>query len=226
MQNQIQLLLQIIKNKLQSKPQLVLYDVMMLPDNTYQYLFAELSMEMNIPQNELKQYYSEAVNQNFQTKLTPINSNILQSNGISYIQKITQKELFAEQKRRFAEILAQVLKEYNIQSNPADHKQMCTYVDICIQEHGQKRFWTSMSQLMPEKTVKQLRDYYTRSFQQVLYNCQLSYDDKRVLKQLMQQYSQEQPTTIANHFMKHFSSEDNNYCHRNIVVYIINCRRK
>ncbi|CAL5970531.1 Hypothetical_protein [Hexamita inflata] len=221
MKDQIQIILQRFQNLLQSKPQLVLYDVMMLPDNTYQYLFAELAMELNIPQNELKQFVSEVINEQFQTAVLQeqkVNNNT--------VQKRTQKELFVEQKRRFAEILAQVLKEYNIQSNPADHKQMCTYVDICIQEHGQKRFWSTMNQLMPEKTVKQLRDYYTRSFQQVLYNCQLSFEDKQLLRKLMETYPHERPTDIADYFMEQISGEERNYSHRNIVVYIINSRRK
>ncbi|CAL5987776.1 SANT/Myb_domain [Hexamita inflata] len=222
MQNQVQLLMQKIQNQIQVRPQPVLYDIMMLPDGMYEQFFADMSMQKNISIHNLKHDFSEAVRQQFHTTTIP---EISVTNN-STAQKKPLKEQFAEQKHRFAEALSQVLKEYGIDTNTADHKQMCTQVDGCIQEHGQKKFWKSMQQLMPDKTVKQLRDYYSRSFQQVLYNCQISYEDKQVLRKLMATNSHERPSSIAHYFMEQYSGEGKNYSHRNIVVYIINSLRK
>ncbi|CAL6032692.1 SANT/Myb_domain [Hexamita inflata] len=222
MLNQVQLMLEKFQLLIQTNPQQVLYDVMMLPDNMFNYLFMELSLQMNLPPKQLMQYFSEAVRQQFHTTAIPEKS----VTNNSTTQKKPMKEQFTEQKHRFAEALSQVLKEYGVDSNTADHKQICTQVDCCIQEHGQKRFWKSMQQIMPNKTVKQLRDYYSRSFQQVLYNCQISFEDKQILRKLIEIHPDERPTDIANIFMERFSGEERNYSHRNIVVYIINCKRK
>ncbi|CAL6058658.1 Hypothetical_protein [Hexamita inflata] len=145
-----------------------------------QYLLTDTPQQIHTSLKDLKHQYSEVDTQQFNTTYDHGSSD----NENNVIQKIPLREQFVEQKRRFAEILAQVLKEYNIQS------KMCTYVDICIQEHGQKRFWTSMNQLMPEKTVKQLRDNYHRSFQKVMYNTKISFDDKRILRKLIRMNDQ------------------------------------
>ncbi|CAL6076089.1 SANT/Myb_domain [Hexamita inflata] len=222
MQNQVHSLMQKFQQMLISNPKQVLYEIMMLPDGAYHYLLTEMSTQMSIPPNELKLHFSEAVTQQF--RIIDFNKSHISNNGD--IQKKSLKDQYAEQRHAFAKQLANVLQENNIISDTFDHKQMCIDVDTCIQEHGQKIFWKSMQKLIPYKTVKQLRDYYHRSFQQVLYNCHISFEDKQILQKLMNTYPSERPSSIAHHFMQEYAGEERGYSHRNIVVYIINSRRK
>ncbi|CAL6005678.1 SANT/Myb_domain [Hexamita inflata] len=222
MKNQVNTLLNMFENFLQTEPQQVLFEVMMLPDNMYTYLFAQVSAQMNVAVSQLKCQFSAVVNENFHIKC----QHSTTPSYDSCLKQKTVKQQYEEQKLQFAQKLGQVLAENKVSATVSDHKLLCSQVDSCIQECGQKKFWKSMQSRMPDKTVKQVRDYYHRSFQQVLYNCQISYEDKQVLQKLMAASPQERPTDIATHFLEICSNEVKNYSRRNIVVYIVNARRQ
>ncbi|CAL6081753.1 Hypothetical_protein [Hexamita inflata] len=197
------------------------------------------------------QYCSSLLQFYFVSKPGPLHPSQLQNpqlivfNDITYQQQtearqqnIKQKKVrqtykralsqqFTEFQNSFAQSMKQVLREQSLLHVDLEihtEQELCACVNNHLKESGQKQFWKRMNELIPSKNIKQLREYYQKSFQRVLYENQIDYADKEVLRELIRKHQTESPTEIAGRFMQVCAQK--NYFKRNIVMYIINLKRK
>ncbi|CAL6107216.1 Hypothetical_protein [Hexamita inflata] len=210
-------------------PQQVVYQVMMLPDNQYHVRFAQLSLEMNVDMNILKDMFVEvAMNQLVNKQVNRLQeANSKESSGRKKVRQTYHRDIkpeYQQFQKLYAEKLFQVLRSRNQKAVFSDDRDICIQVNNHIANFGQKNFWHSLQTLLPSKTVKQLREYYQKSFMRVLYDNQIDVQDKELLRQIIEKQSETSPTAIANQFLQVCCNK--NYFKRNIVMYIINLRRK
>ncbi|CAL5991148.1 Hypothetical_protein [Hexamita inflata] len=223
------LLLSQLGSLLNIRPELVAYQVMMLPDAQYHTRFAQLSLELNVDMNTLKQQFVEIAMQqlvNKQLSRFP-EANSQESAGKKKVRKMYHRDIkqeYQQFKQLYAERLFQVLRSADGSAVFTNDKKLCNQIDEHLATHGQKFFWPSLQAMIPSKTVKQLREYYQNSFSRVLYDSQIDVQDKELLREMIESQREACPTDIANQFLE--VCRNKNYFKRNIVMYVINMKRK
>ncbi|CAL6012225.1 Hypothetical_protein [Hexamita inflata] len=216
-------------NILHVRPEQVAYQVMMLPDTQYNMRFAQLSLDMNVDVNTLKQQFVEvAMTQlvNKQTRYLP-EADSQENAGRKKVRQTYHraiKQEYQQFQKLYAEKLFQVLRSADNTAVFTDDRELCSQVNEHLASHGQKTFWSSLQVLVPSKTVKQLREYYQKSFLRVLYDSQIDVQDKELLREMIESQREANPTDIANQFLEVCANK--NYFKRNIVMYVINLKRK
>ncbi|CAL6006506.1 Hypothetical_protein [Hexamita inflata] len=211
------------------RPELVAYHVMMLSDAHYNTTFVQVSVELNVDVNTLKQLFVQVVMQQLLIKQT---KEELDADSRGSTEKKmprqtyhqTVKQEFQEYQQLFSEKLCQVLQSGEKSASVTDDRDLCLKVNQHLINYGQKLFWQRLQTLIPHKTVKQLREYYQKSFQRVLYDDQIDARDKELLREMIDNQKDASPTNIANQFLE--VCPNRNYFKRSIVMYAINIKRK
>ncbi|CAL5977818.1 Hypothetical_protein [Hexamita inflata] len=104
-----------------------------------------------------------------------------------------------------------------------NQEQLCIFIqENLIQE--KQEFWRQLLEKFSNKTMKQIRDYFQKSFKKVVYKQMLSIYDKQNIQILNYIYNNQSPACIAKKFM--MISEEDNYFPHNVLMYIINLRNK
>ncbi|CAL6058090.1 Hypothetical_protein [Hexamita inflata] len=134
------------------------------------------------------------------------------------------KQEYVEFQQLFSQKLKEIILTYVPRAVITNDQELCIQINDYFKNSGQKDLWKQLNEQIPTKTIKQLREYYQKSFQRVLYDNQIDVEDKETLRQLMEQMTDDSPTSIANSFC--MVSKNQNYFKRNIVMYIINLKRK
>ncbi|CAL6012587.1 Hypothetical_protein [Hexamita inflata] len=134
------------------------------------------------------------------------------------------KQEYVEFQQLFSQKLKEIIVTYVPRAMITNDQELCIQINDYFKNSGQKDLWKQLNEQIPTKTIKQLREYYQKSFQRVLYDNQIDVEDKETLRQLMEQMTDDSPTSIANSFC--MISKNKNYFKRNIVMYIINLKRK
>ncbi|CAL6092947.1 SANT/Myb_domain [Hexamita inflata] len=212
-------LLSIFQKLFKTGPALVVYQVMMLPDPVYNFQFERAAFELQTTPELLRKQFQELANKQLfdgQQQKNIITAHHQKEREVKQLNQHAAYQLL------FANTLQQVIglghdKIYS-------ERDICQMVNKFIDRHGQKDIWFHVQKLIPSKTVKQLREYYQKSFQRVLYNNNFEAQDKELIRQLVEKYSDDSPTQITNKFMCMCSNK--NYFKRNIVMYIVNLKRK
>ncbi|CAL6006490.1 Hypothetical_protein [Hexamita inflata] len=211
------------------RPELVAYHVMMLSDAHYNTTFVQVSVELNVDVNTLKQLFVQVVMQQLLIKQT---KEELDADSRGSTEKKmprqtyhrTVKQEFQEYQQLFSEKLCQVLQSGDKNASVTDDRDLCLKVNQHLINYEQKLFWQRLQTLIPHKTVKQLREYYQKSFQRVLYDDQIDARDKELLREMIDKQKDASPTNIANQFLEVYPNR--NYFKRSIVMYAINIKRK
>ncbi|CAL5991172.1 Hypothetical_protein [Hexamita inflata] len=227
--NDTNILLQQFGLLLNISPQQVVYQVMMLPDNQYHVRFAQLSLELNVDMNILKDMFVEVATEQLVNKQVSHlqEANSKESSGRKKVRQTYHRDIkpeYQQFQKLFSEKLFQVLQSSDKSAQVTDDRDLCLKVNQHLINHRQKFFWHHLQTLIPHKTVKQLREYYQKSFTRVLYDSQIDVQDKEFLHQMIDKQMETSPTAIANQFLEVCCNK--NYFKRNIVMYIINLRRK
>ncbi|CAL6043035.1 Hypothetical_protein [Hexamita inflata] len=223
------LLLSQFENLLNVSPEQVAYQVMMLPDNQYDIAFAQVSMELNVDVNTLKQQFVEVAMEQLVIKHVSCapEADSQESSGRKKVRQTYHRDIkpeYQQFQKLYAEKLFQVLQSRNQKAVFSDDRDICMQVNNHIANFGQKTFWQHLQALIPHKTVKQLREYYHKSFMRVLYDSQIDVRDKELLREMIEKHTETSPTEIANLFLEVCANK--NYFKRNIVMYVINIKRK
>ncbi|CAL6049064.1 Hypothetical_protein [Hexamita inflata] len=134
------------------------------------------------------------------------------------------KQEYVEFQQLFSQKLKEIILTYVPDAVITNDQELCIQINDYFKNSGQKYFWKQLNDQIPNKTSKQLREYYQKSFQRVLYDNSIDVEDKETLRQLIEQMPNDTPTSIANAFCE--VSRNKNYFKRNIVMYIINLKRK
>ncbi|CAL6037670.1 Hypothetical_protein [Hexamita inflata] len=117
----------------------------------------------------------------------------------------------------------------NVLSNRIQHElevdsaQLCILLNEYLLNNNQTQFWKEVQELVQDKSAQQLRDYYQKSFQRVMYEGALSVHDKIILCKLIDEMNVK-PAQIADKFMEMVGKDK--YFKRNIVMYIVNRKQK
>ncbi|CAL5992383.1 Hypothetical_protein [Hexamita inflata] len=220
-QEQTQLKLQLQK-QLHTDPDQVTLQVMMLSDNLYRLCFANASLELNVSINSLHQTFQEIAMQELVQQAEQLQCQKPKETEIQRpIYSISKR--YTDFQSLFEKSIKHVLLSYGV-GKCEDSQELCRQVNICLQLTNKKSFWSQVQQLIPEKSDKQLREYFQKSFQRVMYQDLTDEDDKRLLKQLFLRDPDKRAAAIAEQFLQ--VCKHQNYFKRSIVMYIINLKRK
>ncbi|CAL6043025.1 Hypothetical_protein [Hexamita inflata] len=222
------LLLSQFENLLNVSPEQVAYQVMMLPDNQYDIAFAQVSMELNVDVNTLKQQFVEVAMEQLVIKHVSCapEADSQENAGKKKVRQTYQraiKQEYQQFQKLYAEKLFQVLRSADNTAVFTNDRELCIQVNAHFTSFGQKNFWHNLQALIPNKTVKQLREYYQKSFMRVLYDNQIDVRDKELLREIIDNQKNASPTDIAIQFQN--VCQNKNYFQRTIVMYVINMRR-
>ncbi|CAL6113659.1 Hypothetical_protein [Hexamita inflata] len=210
-------------------PEHVAYQVMMLPDTQYHTRFAQLSLELNVDVNTLKKQFVEVAMAQLVIKHVSCapEADSQENAGRKKVRQTYHRDIkpeYQQFQKLYAEKLFQVLRSADNTAVFTDDRELCIQVNAHFTSLGQKTFWQHLQALIPHKTVKQLREYYQNSFLRVLYDNQIDVQDKELLREMIESQREASPTDIANQFLEVCANK--NYFKRNIVMYVINLKRK
>ncbi|CAL6039087.1 Hypothetical_protein [Hexamita inflata] len=188
--------------------------VLSLPNQLFIRLLVQLSFALNVEYNSLLNY--------FNTQIAP---NIIQKSmhKFKFTQTRTQPANQIFFKLMFSQALKTVLQSIFSQSVSFDgDAHLCQYVNEHFKMNGQVDFWIKMKGIIPEKSERQLREYYQKSFQRCMYLECISEPDKEFLCNLIDKMQGQKPA--ADRFFSVVGTEK--YFKRNVVMYVINRKSK
>ncbi|CAL6017312.1 Hypothetical_protein [Hexamita inflata] len=202
----------------------VSYKVLMLPDSIYNRIFQRMSIMLQINENIIREQFkllaTKYLTRNTFKSFEPTESlNGTRCYNLVENTPRTQSKESLKFQKLYSECLQQIL-----QINENDNKKLCQKVVIYLQCNSSKIFWKQMSELIPEKNIKYLKEYYQNSFKRFEHQEFMTLEDKLRLKDLMNEMQTSKPAEIAEIFME--MTKDKNYFRRNVVMYIINMKNK
>ncbi|CAL5971355.1 Hypothetical_protein [Hexamita inflata] len=219
--NQIQTMLkQQLQKQLQSGPDLLSYNVMMLSDDAYKICFVNASLELNLSINTLHITFQDIAM-----------LELISQDHLSLRQTVPQYQRLDNRSQRhidfqslFKQSIQEVLKDYGLGSSSKNSQELCKQVNLCLELINKQIFWNQLQQMIPEKTGKQLREYYQKTFSRVMYEDLTDEDDRQLLIRIYQNDPNKRAALIANEFMQ--VCKHKNYFKRSITMTIINLKRK
>ncbi|CAL5972080.1 Hypothetical_protein [Hexamita inflata] len=206
-------------NELTKDVFLPVYEVLMLPDTIYNAFFTELAASMSMDKNIVIDTFKRILN-NF---IASNQSFITEVSQQQDSKKLTERQISHNQfVLVFRHCLMAVYYRHNDRSIKINSdQQLCETINTFMKSFGHVQFWKAIQQLIPDKTVKQLRDFYAKSFQKVLFETQMEEQDKLMLRKMVD--LEGSPSDIADKFLQ---LTGKNYFQRNIIMYVINLRRR
>ncbi|CAL5992091.1 Hypothetical_protein [Hexamita inflata] len=203
--------------------QATVYDLMMLPDNAYSFLISTLSFEHNVNTTCIHQQI-----QIMATRLLAIPHKASESVkpivAEEQIEPTSKHQRISSFQQLFRQTITEVLYRYDKSVEVKDDVQLCSQVNQLFDRSGKIQFWQQVQGVIPDKTVKQLREYYSKSFQRILFCKSIDCQDKLLLRGLVNQLGDKKPSEIAHRFQE--LAANKNYFQRNIIMYIINLKRR
>ncbi|CAL5993751.1 Hypothetical_protein [Hexamita inflata] len=131
----------------------------------------------------------------------------------------TQSKESIQFQNRFSSCLQVIL-----QIQETDNKIVCEKVLSHLQQNSSKKFWKQITELIPEKTTIQLREYFQNSFKRFMHQEYLNKTDKIILQSLILEMKDKKPAEIAEKFME--MTAERNYFKRNVIMYIVNLKEQ
>ncbi|CAL5971650.1 Hypothetical_protein [Hexamita inflata] len=226
----------------------IIYQVLVLPDTTYNLLFCQLSFDLNMKLETIHTLFTELstkylyvnllsfresfnIQQNLSAIVTEMqtvsqyqNHKFLVIEKRNIQSKIDQSDKIPLQqfKQEFLETVKTIMMEFDIRANQMIDKEVCQVLKQYFQSHDQKLFWERVQQQISYKTVLQLKQYYQKSFLQCQYE-QISKNDKQKIVQLIRVMPQSKPSEIVNIFFNEIGSEI--YFRRKVIMLVIYLQR-
>ncbi|CAL5993623.1 Hypothetical_protein [Hexamita inflata] len=206
----------------------VALQVMTLPDQLFQQLFVQLALELNASPVELtKTFFDRVVMQHLTSEECSVKVTMKQTQ-YQFKQPYAHVKSAAAQdfQNRFSAALRSCVHKYlrTRVYDGADNRQLCQLLNDFFKSEGQASFWKSMAKYLPEKSERQLREYFQKSFQRCLYLECISEGDKILLCKLIAQMPQQKPSEVAERFLEEVGPEK--YFKRNVIMYVVNRRNQ
>ncbi|CAL6115534.1 Hypothetical_protein [Hexamita inflata] len=125
--------------------------------------------------------------------------------------------------RQLKAALVKVCSELNSSITEAvSDKELCRFVNEVVEKDVSQQFWNRVATFFPEKSKKQLYDFYRNSFQKAIYDADMSVDDKLLLEALNLQKPVVKPAVLAQEFIE---KTGKNLLKHNVVMQVVNLRR-
>ncbi|CAL5992325.1 Hypothetical_protein [Hexamita inflata] len=187
---------QLQKQLLNTGPDMITYEVMMLQNISYYRCFVTASFALNIDIYDLLQTFKEIVmNELVQQKLYPkLNQQLLIKDENIKVNDRTIFKLQFEQSAKEVLFRNQRLQNMNCED-------LCRYINQYLELNNNKLFWNQIQQLIPYKSEKQLREYYQKSFQRVMFTEFTDDEDKQFLKQMLENKPNKPAAQLADEFL-------------------------
>ncbi|CAL5988680.1 SANT/Myb_domain [Hexamita inflata] len=200
--------------------QSLIYSILMLDNDQFDLFWLSFSHYTNIPVQELKCAFNTLA------------TNILSNNYTQELDSFQfRKSVYRQQSQsviQFRNLFTGVLKRvlnvfFKTDLNKSSEKEICLFLNANVKMSDKTAFWKEVAQYINGKTNKQIQDYYCHSYQNVIYDRQLSTQDKNILRYLNEFWQDQRPVFVADKFLEMTSEKD--YFKHNIIMYIINVRR-
>ncbi|CAL6099292.1 Hypothetical_protein [Hexamita inflata] len=201
----------------------LIFNVMMQNNVNYSLFWSKLSELAQVSEERLRQVL-------ITLSISTFTQNRLQTITFTQPQNLLKQSVFRQSsessemfKQQFIFNMKVVLsKSFKvIQFEHMTQEELCVF----IKDNGILNitcFWKQLAELFLNKTTKQIRDYYNKAFQKVLYTQQLTVYDKANLHTLNQIWAEEPPAFIAKKFT--LVSEESGYFPQNVIMYVVNLR--
>ncbi|CAL5987778.1 Hypothetical_protein [Hexamita inflata] len=125
--------------------------------------------------------------------------------------------------RQLKAALVKVCSELNSSiTETVSDKELCCFVNDVVQKDVSQQFWNRVAAFFPEKSKKQLYDFYRNSFQKAIYDADISVYDKLLLEALNFQKPAVKPASLAQEFIE---KTGKNLLKHNVVMQVVNLRR-
>ncbi|CAL5977628.1 SANT/Myb_domain [Hexamita inflata] len=188
------------------------YNIMMLENNDYSNFWFCFSTFSGIPVLQLKTHFSLLSQQVF-TPNFQINEE-----SFKFRKSVnrSQSKSVVQFRSEFTHALVQVLGEqFKTDLNKSSEKEICLFLNANVKMSDKTAFWKEVAQYINGKTNKQIQDYYCHSYQNVIYDRQLSTQDKNILRYLNEFWQDQRPVFVADKFLEMTSEKD--YFKHNII---------
>ncbi|CAL6032700.1 Hypothetical_protein [Hexamita inflata] len=125
--------------------------------------------------------------------------------------------------RQLKAALVKVCSELNSSiTETVSDKELCHFVNDVVEKDVSQQFWNRVTTFFPEKSKKQLYDFYRNSFQKAIYDADMSVDDKLLLEALNLQKPALKPAILAQEFIE---KTGKSLLKHNVVMQVVNLRR-
>ncbi|CAL6007174.1 Hypothetical_protein [Hexamita inflata] len=207
-------------------PLVIVYQVMMLPNNQYNFLFYKLALELNLQISTIHKLFIQ-LSQRYlivhDQTLSTLNHTLQASQQFQKskeAENIQKTKIPASQfKLEFSQTLRKLINDVKIEqrTDKMTDKQLCQYLTQYFTAHNQKIFWERVNTAIPYKTSLQLKQYFQKSFTKCIYedinNCV-----KYSIKELTLAMPQSKPSEIVDIF---FTNNENIVYFRREVLMLV-----
>lgn len=120
--------------------------------------------------------------------------------------------------------LAEVCRDFG-KAVPSDisDRELCLLVNKTVEADSTQQFWNRVASMVPSKTKKQLYDFFRTCFSKVLFDAQISREDKLAIEQLNQARPDMKPAALAELFLE---ESGRNLLKHDVVMQFVNLRRQ
>ncbi|CAL5971045.1 SANT/Myb_domain [Hexamita inflata] len=120
--------------------------------------------------------------------------------------------------------LAEVCRDFGkpVSSDVSD-RELCLLVNKTVEADSTQQFWNRVASMVPSKTKKQLYDFFRTCFSKVLFDAQISREDKLAIEQLNQAHPDMKPAALAELFLE---ESGRNLLKHDVVMQFVNLRRQ
>ncbi|CAL6084135.1 Hypothetical_protein [Hexamita inflata] len=202
----------------------VALQVMLLPDQLFERLFVQLSLEFNVSSAELtKIFFDKIIMKNLMLPSSYLKVELKGANSHQFKQTTrTQSVQSLDFQNKFAAALREALTPSKEEF--LDNSQLCKAVNQHILLNGQVDFWKKVGIIVTQKNERQLREYYQKSFLRFMYHECISGQDKVLLCQFIDQMNGQKPSLIVDRFFEVVGTTK--YFKRNVIMYVVNRKQK
>ncbi|CAL5971011.1 Hypothetical_protein [Hexamita inflata] len=148
--------------------------------------------------------------------------NLQHQQQVTRRKRITDKVIKSKLLIRTA--LIQVCLDFNKPiTNSCGDKDLCQHVNQIVDKDTSQQFWNKVQSLIPQKSKKQIYDFYHTSFSKALFDENINITDKLLIKRISEQYKDAKPAEQAQIFM---NLTGKNILKRNVVMQFVNMHKK
>ncbi|CAL6012459.1 Conserved_hypothetical protein [Hexamita inflata] len=124
----------------------------------------------------------------------------------------------------FAASVIKMLNASKVHFQPATNKELCERLNEYLASSRYSNFWAKLADLIPAKTPVQLKEYYKKSFSRFMFQENISFGDKALLRYMLHQMPNAKPSQIVDQFLE--KTGNRSYFKRNLIMYLVNLRSK
>ncbi|CAL5991348.1 Conserved_hypothetical protein [Hexamita inflata] len=124
----------------------------------------------------------------------------------------------------FASSVIKILNASKVHLQPATNKELYEQLNEYLASSRYSNFWAKLADMIPAKSPVQLKEYYKKSFSRFMFQENIGFEDKALLRDMLHQMPNAKPSQIVDQFLE--KTGNRSYFKRNLVMYLVNLRNK